>query len=376
MSMAAFGTSTPFTVGIEEELLLVEPTSLELAPVVQEILQALGQTTAIGGEVYSASLELRSAPRATVDEAIRDINAARVTATNAGATLAGVGVHPSGAHGDVALSPEPRYRRVAETVRGLVHRTPECALHIHVGMPDAETAIKVLNGLRLHLPLLAGLAANSPWWFGVDSNMASARAGLVRAYPGRGAPPWFADYDDYQSRVSEITSAADVTDYTYLWWDARLHPRLGTVEVREMDAQSSVAEVAALAALAQALAHYLADAEPSRPTPAEVLAWSSFRATRDGLEASIMADGALVSLRTVARCWLDRLRPYAREHGSEDALAGIERTVREGGGAARRRAAFGRGGLREMLDELVDETAGETQGLPSGVHQRIVTAAQ
>src|SRR5262249_37514423 len=146
-----------------------------------------------------------------------------------------------------------RYRHVDGEMRGLIRRTPECALHVHVGMPDAETAVRVFNRIRSHLPLLQGLAANSPWWFGVDSGLASARGALVRAYPGRGIPRALRDVDEWEEVVAETTAAGELPDYTFLWWDVRLHPRLGTIEIRELDAQSSVDDAASLAALVRAL---------------------------------------------------------------------------------------------------------------------------
>src|SRR5205085_12133035 len=147
---------------------------------------------------------------------------------------------------------------------------------------DAATAVNVLNGLREHLPLLQGLSANSPWWFGRDSGLASARYALVQAYPGRGVPPAARDFDEYAETVAATLAAGELDDYTLLWWDVRLHPRLGTVEVREMDAQAPLADVAALGALVCSLARFAAERPVASPTPSDAIAWSSFRAARDG----------------------------------------------------------------------------------------------
>src|SRR4051812_3313094 len=305
-------------------------------------------------EAYAAEIELRSPPLPDAPEAVAALRDLRAAARDAGAVLMGAGVHPRGELGDAPLVHHERYSRVDDQMRGLIRRTPECALHVHVGMPDPETAIRCFNGLRPYLPLLQGLSANSPMWFGVDSGMASARAALVRAYPGRGIPRAFRDFEDYAATVSAAVDAGGLQDYTFLWWDVRPHPRVGTIEVREMDAQASLDDVAALAALVHGLAIHAAE-EPSAaaPEPPEGLAWSSFRAARDGLDATLHLDGRVVPLRDLARQAVD----VARRH-TGDAVDGIERILAEGGGAGRQRAAAERSGVDGMLADLVERTAG------------------
>jgi carboxylate-amine ligase len=221
-------------------------------------------------------------------------------------------------------------------------------------MPDPESAIRAFNALRLELPLLLGLAANSPWWFGRDSGMASARSAIVRAYPGRGVPPAFRSFDHYEQTLADTAAGGGPADYTLLWWDLRPHPRLGTVEVREMDAQSRLSDVEGLAALVQGLARRAVEAPAAEPVPSDALAWSAFRAARDGLDAEILHDGRLVPLREAGARVAAALRPECGE-----ALEGLERLLAEGGGAERRRAAHRRAGTEAMLAELVEETAAE-----------------
>jgi glutamate---cysteine ligase / carboxylate-amine ligase len=355
----AFGSTGGFTLGIEEELLLVDAETLELAPVSEQVLPAmtLSDGAQAAHEAFAAQVELRSPIARDVGEATAALASARAAARAAGATLMGAGVHPRGELGDAELVHAERYRAVDAAMRGLIRRTPESALHVHVGMPDPETAIRAFNGLRAHLPLLQALAANSPWWFGIDSGMASARASLVRSYPGRGVPRALSGWDEYLETVETTTRAGELADYTFLWWDVRPHPRLGTVEVREMDAQAPLEDVAAIAALVHGLARAEAVRPPGAPAaPAEAIAWSSFRAARDGLDAELVVDGAATPVREVARAAVEEARPHARELGGEDALEGIERIVREGGGAARQRAAHAEGGLDAVCAALVEAT--------------------
>jgi carboxylate-amine ligase len=342
----AFGAE--FTVGVEEELLLVDPETYELTPAAADVLARTGAPPQRAGhEAYAAQVELRTHICAAAHEAREELQAARDAAVAAGATLMGVGLHPTDAWGDTQLVDKPRYREVAAEMRDLFGRTPESALHVHVGMPDPDTAIGAFNGLRRHLPLLIGLSANSPWWFGHDSGLASARWALVRSYPGRGIPPAFRDHADYLDHIEQLAAFGGPPDYTLIWWDIRPHPRLGTIEVRELDAQSSLANVEAIAALVQALARREAEAPPSNLPSAEAIAWSCFRAARDGLDAEILHGGGVLPLRQVARIVASHVG--VREQ--------VDELVATGGGAARQRAAHARGGVEEMLRELVEETA-------------------
>jgi carboxylate-amine ligase len=352
----AFGGSDPLTVGIEEELLLVDPATHQLAHVADEVLGRVElPETLAAHEAFAAEVELRTPVCRTAPEAAAALAAARAAAAAAGATLMAVGLHPSARWGDVRMTDKPRYRDLDQTMRSLIKRTPECALHVHVGAPSPDEAIRMLNGLRVHLPLLQGLSANSPYWFGADSGLASARFSIVRSYPRRGVPRFFRDWAEYAETVKATGAAGDFADYTFIWWDVRAHPRLGTVEVREMDVQCSVDDAAALTALVQALAAQALES-PAPQVPAEALAESSFRASRDGVEATILHDGALRPLRDVARATVESVAGHARELGADDALGGVDRILREGGGAARQRAAAERGGMKQLLAQLVRDT--------------------
>src|SRR5438270_6753824 len=335
-------------VRVAEEVFLVDPETHLLTPIAAQVLAAMGAPEATAShEAYAAQLELRSPPSRNAAEAADALRSARAAARAAGATLMGVGLHPADNDGDSELVDSERYRRVARMMRGLFARTPEAALHVHVGMPDPETAIRAFNGLRSHLPLLQGLSANSPWWFGRDSGLASARYALVRTYPGRGVPAAFQDFGAYAEATEQTLAAGGIHEYTLLWWDVRPHPKLGTVEVREMDVQSSVEDAAARGTLVQGLAVEAAEEGlPGEVPPSDAIAMSTFRAARDGVDATILDGGSLAALRDVARATVERVRPRVRELGSDAPLEEIERMLATGGGAGRQRAAHERGGMR------------------------------
>jgi glutamate---cysteine ligase / carboxylate-amine ligase len=359
---ARFGEQADFAIGVEEELILVDPGSRALSHTGVDVLRRMSDADAdaagsVHPDTFSALIEFASPVARDAGEAVAALDALRARMRAAGGTAIGAGIHPEGAFGDVEHVDEPRYERIVDQLQGLIKRTPTCALHVHVGMPDPETAIRVFNGLREALPLLQALAANSPFWYGRDSGLATARAQLFRGLPRAEIPRAFRSYDDYSTTVEGIVEAGELPDYTFLWWDIRPHPRLGTVEVRAMDTQSALWSAAGLAALV----HGLARAEASFPAgrawlSREVLMEASFTAARDGLRARLPMDGTLRPAPEVARAALERARPHAAELGSAGALEGVERILAEGNGADRQRAAHARGGLPALLDLLVAET--------------------
>jgi carboxylate-amine ligase len=353
----AFGRGEPFRIGIEDELFLLDEDG-GLAPVAAEVLARLDLPEGLAGhELFAAELELRSPPSRTAAEAVEVLRRGRAMVAAVGATPMAAGLHPAAAFGDAVHTDLPRYARVGGEMRGLMRRTPECALHVHVGMPDAETAIRVTNGLRIHLPLLAGLAANSPYWHGADSGLASARAAVVRAYPGRGVPRAYRDFADYEHALETTLRAAGMEDRTQLWWDVRPHVALGTVEVREMDAQTELRDVLPLAALVHCLARHEAERGSPVIIPRDALDWSSFRAARDGLDAEILdEDGCVRPLREVARTMLSRLVMVAGELDAGEALEEVERILREGNGAERQRTVHAREGMEGLVRSLAERT--------------------
>lgn len=361
----AFGQRPPFTLGIEEELHLVDPVTWRLVPDAARVLAALDlPDRAAGHEAFAAQVELRAPISSGVEEAVGALARGRAALLAAGATPLAAGLHPDAAFADAALTDLPRYARVEDDMRGLIQRTPEAALHVHVGVPDPDAAVRALNRLRLHLPLLGGLAASSPFWFGRDSGLASARWAVVMAYPGRGVPRVFAGWEDYCETLAAAVAAAGAEDYTHVWWDVRLHPRLGTVEVREMDVQTSLGDAAGLSALVHCLVRRAVE-DDAPPLPAEALRWSAFRAARDGLDAELVApDGTLRPLRELAATALADARTVAGELGAEGALEEVERLLREGGGAAMAREVHARGGMDGLLADLVARTAGASAARP------------
>lgn len=351
-----FGSSTPLTIGVEEELLLVD-ADCGLIAEAEGVLERVNPDYrgSISTEIFATQIELKTGVCLDVAQAVRELTAVRREVAGAGARLMGSGLYP-GESGEAALVEKARYESVKEDLASLLS-TPPCALHVHVGVPDPETAIAVANALRHHLPLLAALTANSPFRDGEDTGLASARAAAVRAYPRFELPRAFRDYEDFLRVADQLIAAAGVNDYTYIWWDVRPHPKLGTVEVRGMDVQPRPEANAAIAALIQALAAKEIDRPGAPGLTREAIEESYFQAERYGLEARLMVDESTAApAREVARGALEEARPYAKDLGGEGALEEIERILSEGNGADHQRKVHGESGIEALLVNLTRRT--------------------
>jgi carboxylate-amine ligase len=351
-----FGASAPLTMGVEEELLLVDE-SLRLIAAGEEVLEKIDSShrESVSTEIFATQIELKTGVCLDASQAARELTEVRRAAAATGARLMGSGVYP-GEAGEPQLVEKARYETVKKDLAGLL-ATPPCGLHVHVGMPDPETAVAVANAMRHHLPLLAALTGNSPFRDGADTGLASARAAAVRSYPRFELPRAFRDYEDFLRVADQLIAAAGVADYTYIWWDVRPHPNLGTVEVRGMDIQATPEGNAAIAALIQALAAKEID-RPSAPGLArEAIEESYFQAERYGLEARIMVDETTAApAPEVARGILAEVRPYAEQLGGDGALEEIERILSDGNGADRQRRVHAEVGIEGLLEDLAERT--------------------
>ena len=352
-----FGAESPFALGVEEELLLVgDDRGLleEAARVVREADPPEGQVV---GELFKAMVESNSDVSHNTAEATAALREIRRELLESGSRLMGVGVHPDVKSWEADIGTAARYQQIKGDLQGLL-RTPICGQHVHVGMPDAESAVRAYNGVRSHVPLLNALAANSPFWFGQDSGLASARTVIFRSYPRSAMAPPFDDIEHFWRVTREVCTAAGLDDYTHIWWDARIHPGLGTVEVRACDTQFDLRRSAALTALIHCLVRLEAERDQSGIPSREALAESSFQATRHGLQAELLdRDCERVPARTLARRTVEEASVFASELGCEAELAYVERIICEGNGASLQRRVYEDGGMERLLEFLETRTA-------------------
>ncbi|MBA3747970.1 MAG: YbdK family carboxylate-amine ligase [Solirubrobacterales bacterium] len=360
-----FGEGEPFTIGVEEELFLVDPGDGHLVNTGPDVIEQIGELRSgeIKNELHKSQIELITGVCTTAREAVAELCELRRAVLATGTGVVACGTHPTAVEGDSQFTEKRRYERIQE-ILGDAGATPVCALHIHVGMPDADTAIRVFNGLRRHLPLLEALGANAPYRHGRDTGLASARELTLRSWPRAGVPRAMADIDDFLRSTALLTQVAEVADYTFHWWKLRPHPRLGTVELRALDTQLSPRHTAALAAAVQSLAHYEARAEPVEGPPLEILDEASFRAAREGVEATLPDEE--YRLRPVADLLEETIamvRESARELRCDAQLDDLSALLADGGGAGiqRRACRGGENGIDGVLEALVAraEPAGE-----------------
>ena len=361
-----FGEEAPFSLGLEEELFLVDRDDGRLVNTGREVLEQLGgfERGAVNNELHRSQIELITGICSSLEEAVAELSELRCAVLETGAGLIAAGTHPTAREGDSEITEKPRYEHIHHLL-GDAGATPVCALHIHVGMPDAATAIRVFNALRRYVPLLEALSANSPFRHGRDTGLASSRELTLRSWPRAGVPRAMADFDDFVRSTELLTRVAEVPDYTFHWWKLRPHPRLGTVEIRALDTQASPQHTAALVAAVHALARHEAEAEPVDGPPGEILDEASFRAGREGVEATLPDDeGRLRPVAELLEELIERVRPAARELGCERRLDDLSALRDVGGGAGVQRAAYRDGGFEALLEMLVADACAGAQREP------------
>jgi carboxylate-amine ligase len=368
---ADWHASRPYTVGIEEEVMLIDPVDGGLAHKGEQILAVLPEELAphAAAETHQATLELATSPWATAQEAAHHAAELRAGLQDELARWhlcgASAGTHPLALWSDTRVSYSARYQLVYESMRELARREPTFALHVHVGVADPERAIVLLNRMRTHLPVLLALSANSPFWQARDTGMASARTPIFQAFPRVGVPRVFRSYGHYVKVVDQLLRLDAFPTSTFLWWDVRPQPRFGTIEVRVMDAQMSALDTAALAALVQTIAHLELEegfAPAGLIAADEVIHENRFLAARDGMRAEFL--DPVAERRVPAGEHLEELliaaRPHAEELGCDSALEHVREMAVETGADRQVRIAREcelQGVVRLLVDRFTEPAA-------------------
>jgi carboxylate-amine ligase len=336
---AVFDAPAPPTVGIEEELMLLHPATLDLAPRAAELLARLDDRYAL--ELPASQLEVVVGPYATVAEAVAALARGRADLARAVAgevRLAGAGLHPFAAIEGV-LNRSPHYDVTVAQHGRIANRQLTCAFQVHIAIRGADRALVVHNAMRSYLPELAALAANAPFHGGRDTGLASARPLVSGLLPRQGIPPAIASWEEHARALALLP------DPSRWWWELRPHPLHGTLEVRVPDAQATVADGAAITAAAQALAVWLAerhDAGEALPVDETWrIAGNRWRACRHGVEGELLdlRTGERVSTRARLHWLLDQLEPVADRLGCAAELQSARRLVEVNGAMALRAAA-------------------------------------
>jgi glutamate---cysteine ligase / carboxylate-amine ligase len=337
----AFGSSEPFTIGIEEEYQLLSAESHELVPRFDEIAEEASDDR-VRQELMTSVLEAATGVHERVAGAVDEVREMRLhlrdAAERRGALIASAGTHPFSRWEHQEVTDTPRYQGVVEELRWVAEQVAIFGLHVHVAVPTADAAAEITTAVRSFVPELLALSANSPYWQGQATGLASTRSKVFETMPRSGLPPRFPSYAVFEELVERGTSAGFFEDYTYLWWDVRPHPKLGTVELRAFDAQTRVESVGAIAALAQCLVAAFAERRPE-PEPRTLIDENKWRAARYGLDAELvdLAHDTERPAREAIRELLETAGPAATRLGCVDELAEVERILERGNGTDEQR---------------------------------------
>jgi len=357
----------PFTIGVEEELMIVDPGGCGLAQEIERVLASVppeleGQ---VKPELLQSVLEIATKPCADVAAAGRELASLR-RAVNGILEELGLGVAASGTHPfarweEQLVVERRRYQELADELGYIARRELIFGTHVHVAVEGADRAIYVSDGIRLFIPLLLALSANSPFWRGRPTGLASARTPIFRPFPRCGVPPHYGDWKTYCERVELMMRAGAIEDYTYMWWDVRPHPNLGTVETRVFDQQTRLDHTVALTALTASLAHaFSAQFDAGRPSvdfPIELIDDNKIRAALRGLEGELIdfLHRKRVAAPEMALALLDELADHAAELGCSAELEGVRDLVEGGTGSRRQLEIWDReGDLVQLMRRIVE----------------------
>jgi len=347
--------------------MLLEPATLDLAPGIEAVLADVPPEHAeqVKPELFQSVLEVATTPCPDVATATEQLGALRrlvgSIAREHRMLVGAAGTHPFARCDEQRIVERPRYRELVADLGFIAERELIFGTHVHIGIDSADKAIYVADGIRRHLPLLLALSSNSPFWEGRNTGLMSARTPVFRAFPRQGVPPHYGSWEIYARRVGQMTGSGAIEDYTYLWWDVRPHPNLGTVETRVFDQATRLEDTAAFAALTQALSHRFAElfdaGEPLIEAPFELIDDNKVRAAVRGLEGELVdfSRGRPVAAAELATALIAEVEASAAAVGCEAELQRVAEIVAGGTGARRQldfHAAHG-GDLRELVAAAV-----------------------
>jgi glutamate---cysteine ligase / carboxylate-amine ligase len=358
-----FGATDPYTLGVEEEYMLLDPTTYDLVQHIDTVLTAVSEgefVERIGPELMQSVLEI-STP---VCHTASDVDVTDI-AREQGLRVGSAGTHPFSLFERQRITARDRYRNLVDQLQYVARRELIFGLHIHCAVDDADKAIAIIGALLVHLPELLALSANSPFWRGELTGLSSSRQMVFAAFPRSGPPPRFRDYADYAEVVGQLEKTGCIADYTHIWWDIRPHARFGTIEMRVMDAVTRVEDTVALAAYVQALVKYYSEryeADGGLASYHRILTTENkWLAARYGLEAPLMdlwtGRRNRVPVAQLIRRTLREIEPHARELGSDRELEGIRNILSIGNGADRQLRVFNANrDIVEVTREIAEAT--------------------
>jgi len=372
-----FGAGSPYTLGVEEEYMLLHPTSFDLVQHIEMVLDAIqGDELAdrLNAELMQSVLEIATPVCRTAGDIMRELATlrgyVRDVARGQDLRVGSAGTHPFSLFERQRITAKDRYHALIDKLQYVARRELIFGMHIHVAVDDPDKAVQIVNGLLPHLAPLLALSASSPFWRGEPTGLASSRQIVFSAFPRSGPPPRFRDYADYAAVVGQLERTGCIADYTHIWWDIRPHPKWGTIEVRICDAVTRLEDAVAIAAYCQALVKQLSERyDEGREIPSYhriLTSENKWLAARYGLEAPVMdlstGHRIRIPVAKLVRRTLRELEPHARELGSERELEGITELLARGNSAERQLRVFN---ANRDIVEVVRAIADATETLPA-----------
>ncbi len=358
-----------FTLGIEEEFQIIDPETRELRSHSQQIL-ADGKPILkeqVKPELHQSIVEIGTEicddSRAARKQIVHLRSELARLAARDGLQIASSGTHPFSHWMDQLITANERYATIINDMQQVARVCLTFGLHVHVGIPDREEAIDVMNQARYFLPHLYALSVNSPFWLGQSTGLKAYRQMIFERLPRTGMPDAFESLSEYEDYLKLLVATNCIDNPKKIWWDIRLHPFFNTIEFRICDAQSRVDDTIALAALMQAIVFKLQklrrDNVTFRKYSKRLLDENRWRAGRYGLDGKLIDFGRKceVDERDLLQEMLEFVSAEAEELGNQAEIAHIERIMREGTGADRQLMVWQRTqDMKAVVDQIVAET--------------------
>ena len=359
-----------FTIGIEEEYQTVDPVTRDLRSHIATEMLAKGKLRLeerVKAEMHQSVVEVGTRICRTIGEARLDLYDLRRQmiglAREHDLVLVAGATHPFADWRSQEIYPDPRYARVVEDLQLVARANLIFGLHVHVGVEDRESAIRIMNSMRYFLPHILALSTNSPFWRGMKTGLKSYRAKVFDKFPRTNIPDSFSSFSEYENFINLLIKTNCLDNAKKIWWDIRPHPFFNTVEVRICDLPMRAEETLAIAALIQATAaklHLLHERNQDyRQYSRALIMENKWRAVRYGLDGKLIDFGKETEVpeRELIAEYIDFVDEVVDELESRDAIDSIHTILRDGTGADRQLRKFEEtGDFKAVVDYMAEET--------------------
>jgi glutamate---cysteine ligase / carboxylate-amine ligase len=353
-----FQPSEPFTIGVELEIQLLDPVSLDMTLQGPKLLKKVGSDlqSQIKAEFIQSMVEICTPVCQDITDVADKLSFLgrhlETLASECGCVLFSSSLHPYAKIGERKVSPVTRYNEIMDDLQLAGRRMITQALHVHIGVPDQNTAIQVCDGIRSYLPLLLALTTSSPFFDSGDTGFHSYRSNLFPCLPRTGIPDTIGNWDNFQELVLILNQSTLLNGTKEIWWDVRPHPDFGTVEIRICDLPSHFNEIIAIVALIQTLVIKLSKEKPSRFPSREIMMHNKWNAARYGLDGTFINEkpGSHYTFRKVITDLIESLSSQMQSLGSGKHIQPIESILQRGTSADQQKKLYAtHGDFREMI---------------------------